>query len=133
MIAVQAQVATLETDVATINTTLTTHTADISDLQNDVTDLQYNTSNITYDNLGADTTTNISSDVVNLSIPAGSVNIDGKLYLNNILTNDSLTNIITIGSADQSTNIVLNGTISMPLMDLFNVFTSTSNGFVSQI
>ena len=133
ILALQTQVGVLETSVTSINTTLTNHTVDITQLQTDMDNVQYNTNNITYNNLGSSTTTSITSDNVVLSIPAGSTTVNSKLYVSSVLPSDSLTNTIVIGSADQSTNIVLNGSVSMPLMDLFNVFTSTSNGFVSQI
>jgi hypothetical protein len=133
MVTVQAQVGALvETDVTTINTTLTTHTSDITQLQTDMDNVQYNATNITYTNL-TDVTTTISSDNVVLSIPAGSTTINSKLYVSSILPSDSLTNTISIGSSAQTDTIILNGHISTPLMDLYNVFTSTSNGYLSQI
>jgi hypothetical protein len=108
-------VSSLQTEVTTLNT--------------DVDALKYNTTNITY----TPNTTNILSDQVSLSTPAGYTEVNGKLYASNILPN-SLLNVVNIGPSDQSGTIILNGTLVMPLNDLYSsVFTSTSNGFFSQI
>ena len=54
-------------------------------------------------------------------------------YIGGSILPNNLTNTIVIGSAAQTDTIYLNGTIVMPLNDLFGAFTSVSNGYVSQI
>jgi hypothetical protein len=120
-----ASVAGIQTEVSALETRVVTLETEVGTLNSDVSTLQYNTTGITY----LTGTTYIENNV-KLSPTS---NLDSSNISTTFIVPNNLERIISIGSATQSDTIILNGTVSMPLNDLFNGFTRVNNGFYSQL
>jgi hypothetical protein len=104
----------MQNQISGIQTELTTLNTDVDILQLNTTGLTYITGTTYIDN-------NVKINTLN--------NLDTSYVKTTYINPNNIEKQIVIGDADQSNYIYLNGTVIMPLSNLYNTFT----GFVSQL
>jgi hypothetical protein len=112
--ALQSELTTIQSQITTMETEITTLNTDVDLLQSKTTGISYLTGTTYIDN-------NVRINTVN--------NLDTSYVKTTYINPNNIEKQIVIGDADQSNYIYLNGTIIMPLNNLFNNF----SGFVSQL